>query len=291
MALDLAQFKRTLCCQGQATAGEVAAAVQEIRAFDAQAEQRGRMFRWTMLLAGLGTIASFLFLTPVAPAAAVPAAAVCGCVLIGAIIVWSQNRRFDLANRRYELLEELARLLGRDMPQGAPLTVSLDLAPPNDARKKTGEGTVRDWKVTHFADPWLKLSGRLADGTAFNIALVERYQARKKWARSRSGKSKLKSKTKIATLATISLFPKQKRYGNHEQLADRMPQFIRVPAWARVKKVSANAGALRLTTITGENWAVGKANPKQPCDGAELLVLMLLSLYQVLHASKSLRAA
>ena len=49
MAIDLTQFKRSHCCQGTATAGEITETLKQIRQFDAKSENSRRLMRWMML--------------------------------------------------------------------------------------------------------------------------------------------------------------------------------------------------------------------------------------------------
>ncbi|MFN0051233.1 MAG: hypothetical protein ACKV0T_03525, partial [Planctomycetales bacterium] len=193
MAAGLARFKSTLVYEAEAPAEQVLVDLQEIREFDQQSEARLRI--WKIL-----TLVSVLIVGPgsclgvsqaLGPRYSQGIFFTCltvgGIGLITGIVLWVRGARLDLANRRYELCAELMRLLGRDMAKDAPLSVALDLARPNERRKKSDVGQVRDWKVTYFQDPWLRLRGKFADGTTFQITMIEKFQARSKWTRSRSG--------------------------------------------------------------------------------------------------------
>ena len=285
MSVDLAQFKRKFVYQGNATLQEIDSAMDQLREFDRSVEQTNRFVNWLTglsFLAGIGcVVGAFLgqsWLVPIAVGA--------GVVFAVGMIYGAMSSKYDLQNRRYQLLQIVISLLSRDMPKDARFDVTLDLAPPNEKRKKVGSSQVGEWKVTHYHDPWLKLRGRLVDGTKFDIVMAERFQARKKWKRSRSGKSKLKTKSKSATVASVSLVPKQK---NYRRLADVAPQandFLSLPYWVNVKKISATPERLSVVTSTTEDWTIRRHDPKSQFDGSDIVVTMLLSLFQVLHESR-----
>ena len=288
MAGELERFNSTLVYEAQAPAEQLQADLQQIREFDKRAEEKTRRYKYITfgsLLFGIGSFVLVIALNKVGLLALV-GVAVFG--LITGIVLWVRGAKFNLANRRYELFGELARLLGRDMAKDAALTVALDMTPPNDARKKVNEGQAGDWKVKYFVDPWLKLGGRFADGTSFQITLIEKFQARGKWKRSRSGKNKYKTKTKSSTQAAVRLFPKLKRYENLPQVTDKAASLLRLPEWVTVKNMDATADELSLTACTTEAWSVRRHDPKTTHDGVEMVATMLLSLYQVLHSANAL---
>lgn len=285
MTDSLTQFKSTLVYEAAIGAQQLQADLQEIREFDRQAESRVRKYKilaWSSLVslclsAWLGFMTNHVFLLTIAGLSLL---ALC----LGVVLYWT-NAKFDLANRRYELLGELVRLLGRDMARDALFDVKLDLTAADSARKKSGTGTAGTWKVTYFTDPWLALSGRLADGTAFQIGLVDRFQNRSKWKRSSSGKHKRKTKTKSSTQTSVRLYPKAKRYADLPKVVDEAENYLQLPAWVGLKKLEATADELALTTFTKEGWSVRRLDPGTAHDGVEMVGTMLLSLYQVLHAS------
>lgn len=288
MTGDLGRFKSTLVYDKQGPAETLMADVQSLREFDKQSEASVKTYKIITLVSVLAFAAGIgLTILTASPLCLVVAlAGIVGAITGG--VLWARGAKFDLANKRYELFGELVRLLSRDMAKDAPLTAALDLAPANDARKKVSEGEAGVWKVTYFVDPWLKLSGRFADGTSFQIALTEKFQARGKWKRSRSGKNKYKQKNKTTTQGCVRLFPKEKRYENLAKVTDKAESLLRLPPWVGVKKLDATAEELSLTTFTSENWGVRRQEPQTQYDGVELMAMMLLSMYQVLHASKAL---
>jgi hypothetical protein len=288
MPVDLAQFKRGLIYQDQASSASVSESLKQIREFDHGSEGVNRYVSLAIGFAFVIGLISGICILIMGLIFLLPVPIVCGVVAVAAIIYGQLIRKYDLQNRRYELVQELTGMLSRDMAKDAVFDLILDLAPPNESRKQTAKDKVNGWDVTYFVDPWLKLGGRFLDGTAFEIAMIDRVQDRRKWTRTPRGKSKHKSKTKTATIASVSLFPKQKKYSNLGQVTDRTPQLLKLPNWVRVKKVSADAEKLMVAVSTSEEWAVRKNDSNVEYDGTEVVITMLLSLYQVLNTAKAL---
>jgi hypothetical protein len=293
MAGGLAQFKSTLVYEALGSATALLADLEQIREFDRQSEVRLRMWKIltavsTLVLVG-GTALALAGAFGPKPGGNILGACVLfgGLGLVTGIVLWVRGARLDLADRRYELFGELTRLLSHDMEKDGQIAVALDLARTNDRRKKTGTGKVRDWNVDYYQDPWLRLRGRFLDGTKFQITIIEKLQARSKWKRSRSGKNKYKSKKKSSTLASVLLLPRAKRYQHLGKASYEARRLVRLPPWAQVKNLTAGEAELALTASTSQEWSVRRRDPLTTCDGVEWLGTMLLSLYQVLHMSKS----
>ena len=279
MSFDLSQFKRDLVYSGQASAAEIRTSIDDIRKFDRETESFLKFLTTNMTVAGLCTVFSLC--------AFFPLAVLPGGVLVVCAVIYFRKQKLDLPNRRYEFTTEVVNALSRDMPKDGQIKFKMDLTPSNGTHKKTVSEKVRGWDVTYFEDPWLRLEGRFADGTAYDISMIDRFQSRTKWARSSSGKSKRKSKTKSATVTSVKLFPKQKKYANLGLVTDQTSQLLKLPTWVKVKKVNAEPDVLAVTTISSENWSVRRSDPKTKFDGPEIVFTSLLSLYQVLNASKS----
>ncbi|MCY2964793.1 MAG: hypothetical protein NT069_14345 [Planctomycetota bacterium] len=293
MAADLGGFKRTLVYATEGPAEQLIADVEEIRKFDRESENRLRVWKFltagSVLAIGLGI---FLMISR-AFGEERSFQAFLGCVTLGGvglitgIVLWVRGSRFDLANRRYELFAALVEMLRRDMPKDATISVALDLSPPTEKRKKSGEGKAGKWDVVHYQDSWLKLRGRFADGTTFQVAMIDKTQLRSRWKRSASGKNKRKTKTKAATVAVVKLSPKSKRYPDLSRVAGQIWKLVRIPSWCRVKGATASAEELTLVTTTAALWSVRGADAATKFDGFELVGSMFFSLYQALHVSKS----
>lgn len=278
MAGEFERFKSTLLYEAQAPAEQLLADLQEIREFDKRSEKKLRTYTILICVAIAVGVGGIALSSPVV-------IGIAAVGLVAAIVLRVRGSRFDLANRRFELFGELVRMLSRDMPNAAPISVALDLSRPNEKRKSVGTGTAGVWQVTYYIDPWLRLNGQFADGTTYRVALVEKFQSRTKSKRSSSGKTKVKTKTKSATQTTVRLCPKRKRFQNVAQGAERVESLLQLPEWVRVKGAMASEKALILSTVTGESWDVRRQNPQTSFDGVEMVARMLLSLYQVLNVS------
>lgn len=290
MPFDPAQFKRTLVFQDRAPFADLNAAFDQIRQFDQMAEAKGRRIRWTMLWAFLGV--PVCFLAAVAFESPMLLLVMIGCLVTGIVAVVQNFRhsKYDLPNRRHELAWEMIRALSRDMKKDAAIDTLLVLSPIEDRQKQIGKNKVNAWDVTYYEDPWLRLSGQLADGTAFQISLLERFQSRHKRKRSSSGKIKTKYKSKCATFAIVQLSPRPKAYPQLAAVESRVKDFVRIPAWAMVKSTQGKPGRLTLKIATSADWAVKPYSTKTQHDGRELLFSMLHSLYQALHESQTIAA-
>ncbi len=293
MAADLGGFKRTLVYAAEGPAEQLFADVEEIRKFDRESEKRLRVWKFltagSVLAIGLG----LFFVISRAIGEERSFQAFLGCVTLGGvglitgIVLWVRGSRFDLANRRYELFAALVEMLRRDMPKDATIAVALDLSRPTEKRKKTGTGKAGHWDVVYHQDPWLKLRGRFADGTTFQVAMIDKTQLRNRWKRSASGKNKRKTKTKAATVALVKLSPKAKRYPDLPRVAGEVRKLVRIPSWCEVKEATASAEELTLVTTTAAQWSVRGADPATKFDGFELVGAMFFSLYEALHLSKT----
>jgi hypothetical protein len=186
----------------------------------------------------------------------------------------------DFEDRRYQLVDRLNRLIGVDMAPNAKLDLTLNLEPVDIKHKLVNKGKAGVWNVDYYEDSWLKLRGKLLDGTRFTLELTEKYQYRHRKKRSASGKIKHKSKTKYAVQAIVSLKPKEKRYPDAEQLGQQARGALQLPQATQVKELSAQDNVLTLKTAR---------KGKHGCDSStDLLSGMLLSLYQVLNLSRKI---
>ena len=215
----------------------------------------------------------------------------CFCGFVVCIIIYWRHRKFDLPNRRYELLDGVLRLLERDSSSNDSVSVRLDLQKPDHKTKRSREGKVGPWDVVYFLDPWLDLSGRFLDGTSYHLQGLEKFQNRRKSYRSRSGKRKSKSKSKSALQVTLSLKPKAKKYAEPETISATLKDTVQLPGWCDQKSVGVHKDRLLLTAQTNAEWH-GKPLPPQPegntpASGPHLVAMMFLSLYQALNQSQT----
>jgi len=298
MSIDIAQFEKNYVYERTATIPEVTADLQTIARSDAHHEKLKR--EWGYAIAGCVAVGfvSFFILAGTNQfqknnTFAVIWLGLCFAGFVTSIVYYRKHSGADLANRRYELLEEVLRLLQRDSAANETVAVRLDLQRPDHSSKKTGDGKVGPWKVKYFTDPWLDLSGRFLDGTSFRLQGLEKFQARRKTYTSSSGKSKSKSKTKSALQVTLSLKPSAKQYENPEAIASKFEGTTQLPSWSDRKSVGLHKDRLQLTAQTSEEWH-GKPLPANPdhnnyASGPHLVAMMFLSMYQALNESKTKR--
>lgn len=289
MRLDLAQFQKTLIYQHTGTITEICADLLGLSQFDALHERLRSRWGWSALaLIPVGLVSAFVS-SPLNHASkpALVWLGICFVAFVTCLVQWIRHSRVDLSNRRYELANEVLRLLEKDSSKEATIELQLDLRKPNHASKKQRDGTVGPWKVKYFVDPWLDLRGRFLDGTSYRLLGVEKFQARTKTYRSSSGKSKSKSKSKSSTQVTLSLKPSGKRYAEVEEIAPKLTAAVQLPGWASSRSVDAADGRVSLTTFTTANWTGQPRGPDatQP-SGPHLVAMMFLSLYQALNQSR-----
>ena len=293
MRLDFAQFQKTLIYQHSGTIAEICADLLGLSQFDALHERLRSRWGWSALALIVVGLTSAFVSSPLNHAS-LPALVwlgICFAAFITCVVQWVRHSRADLANRRYELANEVLRLLEKDSSQEATIELQLDLRKPNHASKKQRDGTVGPWKVKYFVDPWLDLRGRFLDGTSYRLLGTEKFQARTKSYRSRSGKTKSKSKSKSSTQVTLSLKPSGKRYAEVEQISPKLTAAVQLPSWASSKSVDAADDRVSLTTFTTAAWTGQPRGPDSTSpSGPHLVAMMFLSLYQALNQSRVARA-
>jgi hypothetical protein len=206
---------------------------------------------------------------------------------IAGVILAIQNRTLDLPDRRYEVAHGLLSLLSKDMPPNAPLAIALEFKPHDHRTKFVREGRVGRWTVKYYVDPWLKVRGRLADGTKFSVSMIEKIQRRRCQKVSASGKTKHKTKNKISSEAIVSLAFKINRYPEASKAYQQAPQCIQLPAWAMIKSVKTNHNILTVRSTTDVKWSANRpGRSRAKLDGVNWLAMMFLSLYRLLHISR-----
>jgi hypothetical protein len=121
-----------------------------------------------------------------------------------------RRRKWALPPRTLDVLVPLVQILTEDMPPGAPLAVAADLRGRKPAEKKGPRQKIpvrppvrsaTEWWIT---DPWLWVHAPLRDGSELRLTVVDRIRHRRMTKRSRSGKYKIKTKTKETQLVRVS---------------------------------------------------------------------------------------
>jgi hypothetical protein len=193
--------------------------------------------------------------------------------------------KMDTEDRRYELVQEMLKLISSDIDDGTPLKLHMNLNKPNRKENADGEASVYGWKVKYYRDPWLEVRGRFLDGTKFQVMALEKYQHRSKWKTSASGKKKHKTKTKTATEFIINLRFKSTRYPNMEALTEKARGAVKLPSGLLIKSVELSAGQASLRTNTKTTWH-GVESDEPGLNASHGLASMFLSLYQILNLSR-----
>ncbi|MFH1747789.1 MAG: hypothetical protein ABIG44_12205 [Planctomycetota bacterium] len=295
MSLDLSQFKQTRIYEQQTAIPEILEDLGRVRAIDREHEKIERQWGYIALMAifvaVIGVVVAII--TQQLGFVGITAAGIIGAIVC--FIVKGRYGRFNFEDRRYELLEQALDMLGRDMAQGATCNVQLDLGPANENSKFTGKGQVRDWKVKYYTDPWLSLRGRLLDGTAFQLVLIDKLQQRSKWKRSRSGKQKHKSKKKLAHAAVLQLRIKPSRYPNLQAISADAAGAIQLPDGVEIKSLNCADARIKLKAKWPAERTMGPTpgseRRKLLLDEAQLVAMMFISLFQVLNLAKAIGKA
>ena len=281
-------FRQSLSYSSTALPSDILRDIDTIRNLDANAEHNNHF--WNLVIAGcvlgilvaIGAIAAEITVVGIFFGVA---------GLIGLCVSISRkvhNNRLDVPNRRYELVTEVLGYLSKDIGPDETVTVLLDFKPHNHKSKFDRKGKAGKWNVKYFVDTWLTLSGRLRDGTKFNISMIEKRQDRDRTSTSRSGKTKWKTKTKVASEAILQLKVKPRRYPNLSALAGATDSnAFQLPPAIGVKAFFADDETLRLRTTSAFEWDVYpmKERPGKH-DGVTWLATKLMTLYGLLNTAR-----
>lgn len=290
MSETLERCRKEQIYQIDGTVDQINSDIEHIRNFDLEQEKNRRF--WGYLAVGCVVAGLLGFCIMGAPLLGIPLMVIALPTFVVAMFKYVHYTSTDLDNRRYELLSGLLQLIRTDMATDATLSLRMDLRPHDHKDKFDREGTAGVWDVKHFYDPWLELQGRLLDGTKFTLEMIEKQQNRFRWKQSRSGKWKRKSKRKNASEALLYLQVKGEKYPNLNVLANDIQDALKLPEWAAVKSVTAEADSLTLRVKCKVPWEAAQPNQSPPrCDGVHLTASMFLSLYQGLNLCKAIQKA
>ncbi|MBN8229948.1 hypothetical protein JYK02_20760 [Corallococcus macrosporus] len=293
MALDPSEFQKTYVYETRGPVVDVLADLKALAELDARAEQKRRRL-WIAAWSCLALSVVFIL-----PPFLIPLAFASFATGIALFIIRARAGRTDLDNRRYGLLATLLQRFQVDLDVNAPVDVKLDLGPRDDARKSVGKTKKGRWECENFTDAWLSLHGRFADGTHLHLSAVDHLQKRKRYGRSSSGKTKLKTKRKGKTLLQVGLRVKPERFPGLAALRANAKQAARLPPGVVLSRLDVAEDRLSMRAVLDQEWSVvttkpapppGKApkalTPPAPQDAARAATMMLLSLYQVLGTTR-----
>jgi len=145
-------------------------------------------------------------------------------------------------------------MLRADTPMQSDVELELDLREYKeggelvDQQKEGGSGGVRNFRYQHS---WLALTGALADGTRYRLAVSETVNRKEK--PKRKGRVKLKERT--AGSVQLQLRPKPGKYGPPESIVEALQQTPPQPPLA-LKSVRAAGPRLAATLVTGQHVKV-----------------------------------
>nr|WP_128794294.1 hypothetical protein [Corallococcus coralloides] len=297
MSLELSEFQKTYVYETRAPVAEVLADLKALETLDAKAEQKRRML-WIAAWVCMGLTVA-LFLVPFLVLLAIASFA----TGIALFIIRSRASRSDLDDRRYGLVAALLQRFQVDLDANAPVDVKLDLAPVDAERKCVGKRKRGRWDSEDFADTWLSLHGRFADGTHLHLSAVAHLQKRRRTGRGSSGKTKTKTKRKGKSLLQVGLRVKPERFPGLTALEARARDAVKLPPGARLKRLRVAEDRVELRVLLDEDWVArppkaprpsevpsgDRPRPEAPSktDASRAVTMMLLSLYQVLNYSSS----
>ncbi|MBU8896727.1 hypothetical protein KRR26_14000 [Corallococcus sp. M34] len=287
MALDVHRFREELVYRASAPAAEVLEDIAAIEAFDRSVEARrstqGRL-AWACGLLSMVVMAVF-FILQGASSAAFVLLLVSGLGLLGIAVYFfserSASRRFDLSDRRYLLIRTMLDRLRPDLSPDEPVSLTLDLSPVDDASKLRGKGPRGRWQTEEFLDPWLDLEARLADGTYWRLGMTDRLRKSRRTSRSASGRTKVKTRETGVTVAEVQLRVKPERHPALAGLEREARASVRLPPGVELARLQVSEDRLLMRARTGYGEWAG--------DVPQIATMMMLSLYQVLNYSTSLR--
>ncbi|MBN8470530.1 hypothetical protein JYJ95_28820 [Corallococcus exiguus] len=209
---------------------------------------------------------------------------------------WPAARSVDPDKEQRRLL--LATLLQRfrlDLLDAGPVEVTLDLSSPLAPGKSVHEGKHGE----DFADPWLSLQGRLADGTHLSVAMVDEMRMLKR-TKITPRKVKHQSKRTESSLIQVALRVKPERHPGLADMEDRVRGAVQLPPGATLKQLRVAEDRMELRVLLKEGWVAQalapepsdllpgkaqKASARRP-DASHTVTMMLSSLHQVLGATR-----
>jgi hypothetical protein len=288
MNTRLEQFKKTKLYEGEFTVKELYDDIESIAQLDDRAEILKSRWEKTFGVACTGLFGSFFILAIIGDVGYVLTAISVALGVLSGVKSFTTGK-FDTEDRRYEFVKGTIKLIAGDLEETTPLSLRMNLDKPNRRDTEDGKGEANGWKVKYYRDPWLDLQGRFADGTKFQLLALEKYQYRTRWARSSSGKTKRKTKSKTATEFMVNLRPKSRRYPQLENLADKAQGAVKLPRGMIMKNIALSENRASLRTNVKEQWhgthASSDAMPGN-LDASHGVAAMFLSLYQILNLAK-----
>jgi uncharacterized integral membrane protein len=289
MSTALLHYQQTLVYEGNTTLARLREDLGSLQNLDLRAERLRRQWFWTNLAVGaVLLVAVFIAISN----DEVPRSLLGGLLgipatlLVIGLIRHATVKRLDVENRRYQLAEELMRLLSRDMEKDAAFFIRMDLLPPTHEAKERKRAEVNGWNVTSYTDPWLTLRGRLLDGSRFSLTVRDHLELRKRWKRTSRGKHKLKTKKFEGLSAYLKVRPDPERLEPLRALGDALPK-PRLPRGTEVEGLRVEEDAVVLELYLPGHWVPGRENLEADVSALDLLAAAFLGVYRLFDAPRA----
>ncbi|MFP2903820.1 hypothetical protein ACLESD_01865 [Pyxidicoccus sp. 3LFB2] len=293
MTFDFHRFRLEQVYRGSAPVQTVMEDLASLRGFDEEMDRLKAVWAKRSRFSGIAAIVSFVSLFLLAPLGlGVVGLFLIPVFLVGLLVCSSVSSRYgrrNLDDRRYELVMKLLQRLRKDIAPEEPVTLELDFHSPDATRNLTDRGLLVEWKTESFVQRWLSLQVRLMDGTHLRLGMDERLQVRRRARRNARGRTKTKLKKKGSTLLHVQLRVKPERHPHLARLGAQAKAAVRLPRPLKLSKLEVAADRLSLRAVTTSYWCVTTRKSDPALDASRAYLMMLLSLYQVLNYSSSLR--
>ena len=170
-----------------------------------------------------------------------------------------------------------------------PESQEKDYRPTSHPKKLKERGSLGEWKTENYVDPFLSFQARLRDGTHLRLGMEQRLQLRNRTRRNPRGKYKTKRKTRSAALIHVQLRVKPERHPSLAQLGRDARKAVKLPPQVKLARLEVKEDRLSLRARMGAGWEAKAHVEHVSLDAPRTVLMSLLSLYQVLNYSTSLR--
>ncbi|NJL00670.1 MAG: hypothetical protein HC910_08910 [Spirulinaceae cyanobacterium SM2_1_0] len=189
-----------------------------------------------------------------------------------------EARGFSERSYRHECLSRLLTLLERDIAPDQKLRLRLDLAPITDSRKSVSKAPNRrhrERQNEYFEDNWLKLRSAFADGTKFQLTVLERYIVCT-W-RNQNNNARRREKHKGFKI-DLALRYAAEQHADLARLANIARSAVQLPQVAQLQGLEIQRDRLAMKVTLPQEASAALL--------AQTITLMLLSAYQILNLAR-----
>lgn len=289
MAVEIELLRKNQIYKKIAAYEEIESDLSTIKQLDKDSEKQQQFGTIVSFVGGCVTVLGVFFCVVQLIPVGIPLIVVGIIGFVTGFFIRGKYHSTNFEDRRYQLLQRIIHTLKTDMAVGAEFQIHLNLGDGFQKKHFVSKGKVGPWTAEFFEDRWLEVSGRFKDGTAFQLAVTQLGQNRSRWATSRSGKSKYKSKKKVSTAVQVNLRPKESKYPNLPSILPTLQDGCRVPEWCELKWARPTSKGVAAKLVSKVPWEVsvnGKPNPAPYFDGHQMILMLFMSLYQTLNRAK-----